>query len=78
MGTVKLYTTNGCTYCQRVKEFLTERDISYSEHNIEDDPDARLQMMEISRHNIVPTVVVGEEVVVGFDPRRLDRLLNLN
>jgi hypothetical protein len=47
MDTIILYTTHGCTYCQRVKEFLSERDVGYSEHNIEDDPDARREMMEI-------------------------------
>ncbi len=58
-----------------MKEFLSERDVQYSEYNVEDDPQARVRMMEISGHNTVPTIVVGEEAVVGFDPRRLDRLL---
>ena len=76
MPTVILYSTHGCTYCQRLKEFLSERNVNYSEYNIEDDPAARRRMVEISRHNTVPTVVVGDEVVVGFDPKRLDKLLN--
>jgi glutaredoxin len=59
-----------------VKEFLSERNVDYKEYNVEDDQEARRRMVEISRHTTVPTVVVGDEVVVGFDPQKLDKLLS--
>ncbi|MBS4022096.1 MAG: glutaredoxin family protein [Dethiobacter sp.] len=59
-----------------MKEFLSERNVDYKEYNVEDDQEARRRMVEISRHTTVPTVVVGDEVVVGFDPQKLDKLLS--
>jgi glutaredoxin len=59
-----------------VKEFLSERNVDYVEYNVEDDLEARKRMMDISGHTTVPTTVVGQEVVVGFDPRKLDKLLH--
>lgn len=72
---VEIYTTHSCPYCQRVKEFLTEREVDYVEYNVEDDFEARKRMVELSRHTTVPTIVVGEDVVVGFDPKRLAKLV---
>lgn len=75
MQEVELYSAHSCTYCLRVKEFLTERQVEYVEYNVEDDAEAMDRMMELSQHTTVPTIVVGEEVVVGFDPKRLGKLL---
>lgn len=50
--------------------------MDYVEYNVEDDLEARKRMMDISGHTTVPTTVVGQEVVVGFDPRKLDKLLH--
>ena len=75
MQDVQLYTTQSCTYCLRVKEFLSERQVDYVEYDVEDDVKARQRMMELSQHTTIPTIVVGDEVVVGFDPKRLGKLL---
>ncbi|EEG76912.1 glutaredoxin family protein [Dethiobacter alkaliphilus] len=75
MQDVELYTTHSCTYCLRVKEFLSERRVDFVEYNVEDDEEARERMVDLSSHTTVPTIVVGDEVVVGFDPKRLAKLL---
>ena len=75
MRQVELYTTHTWTYCLRVKEFLSEKNVDYVEYNVQDDMAARRRMVEISRHTTVPTIVVGDEVIVGFDAKRLDQLL---
>jgi glutaredoxin 3 len=75
MPNVELYTTHSCTYCLRIKELLAENNMDYVEYNVEDDPAARERMIRFSRHTIVPTVIVGDEVMVGFDPQRLRELL---
>lgn len=58
-----------------MKEFLSERNVDYVEYNVEDDARARARMIELSGHATVPMVMVGDEVVVGFDPQRLEKLL---
>ncbi|HHX74357.1 MAG TPA: glutaredoxin family protein [Firmicutes bacterium] len=63
-------------YCQRVKEFLSARQVSFREYNVEEDREAREEMLSVSRHAIIPTVVVDGEAVIGFDAEKLDRLLS--
>jgi glutaredoxin-like YruB-family protein len=75
MSSVELYATHACVYCQRIREALTERNVDFVEYNVEDDAGARERMIRLSRHTTVPTVVVGDEVMVGFDPERLRELL---
>lgn len=52
------------------KEFLSQHSIPFDEKNISTDDDA---LAELTKRNIrsVPTFLVGNEVVVGFDKNRL-------
>ena len=56
------------------KEFLSQSNIPFEERNISTDKDA---VMELSRRNIssVPTFLVGDAVVVGFDKNKLLSLM---
>lgn len=76
---VLFFTQPGCMSCELMRVFLEAREITYEEHDITLDLDARRSMMEQYESGETPTLVVlsGEvsEVVVGFDPERLDQLL---
>lgn len=60
--------------------FLEAREIAFEELDISTDPEARRTMTEVHGSGETPTLVIynGEvgEVVVGFDPVRLDQLLD--
>ncbi len=75
-----LFTQPGCLSCDLVKFFLEAKEIAFEEHDISVDSEARRQMTELHGSRETPTlvIVVGEvqEVVVGFDPVRLDELLD--
>ncbi|HWL35106.1 MAG TPA: mycoredoxin [Frankiaceae bacterium] len=52
-----MFTTTWCGYCVRLKRFLDRESISYSEVNIEDDPDAAAFVMSVNGGNrTVPTL----------------------
>lgn len=52
-----MFTTTWCGYCVRLKRFLDRESISYSEVNIEDDPDAAAFVMSVNDGNrTVPTL----------------------
>jgi len=63
-----------------MKVFLEAKQIAFEERDISADSEARRAMMERHGSRETPTVVVitgeAEEVVVGFDPVRLDQLLD--
>ncbi|MGX2994672.1 glutaredoxin family protein [Streptomyces sp. JNUCC 64] len=59
-GTVTMYSTTWCGYCQRLKSQLDREGIGYHEINIEQDPESAKFVEEANGGNqTVPTVVVG-------------------
>jgi glutaredoxin len=79
MPKILVFTQPGCFSCELLKVYLEAHGMSYDERDISVDPAARVEMLEKLDSNTTPTLVVfsGDqaEVVVGFDPERLDQLL---
>lgn len=64
---VIIYTKPGCPYCAAAKKDMDERGIEYEEISIENNPTALGEVMRFSDgKGIVPVLIVGEEVKVGF------------
>lgn len=74
---VTIYTTPTCHFCQMSKEFFKEHGITYTEHNVAADVGLRQEMIEKSGQMGVPVIAVGDELVVGFDKKRLSELLGI-
>ncbi|RKE21032.1 mycoredoxin [Streptomyces sp. TLI_171] len=68
-GTVTMYSTTWCGYCNRLKSQLDREGIAYKEINIEQDPASASYVESVNGGNqTVPTVVVvsaaGEQSVM--------------
>ncbi|MEV6207505.1 mycoredoxin [Kitasatospora sp. NPDC051914] len=69
-GTVTMYSTTWCGYCNRLKSQLEREGIAYTEVNIELDPASASFVESVNNGNqTVPTVLVspksgGEDVVM--------------
>jgi glutaredoxin len=61
--------------CEAVKLFLKHRRARFEERSVFSDDTAVRELEEKYRSQSLPTVVIGEEVVIGFDPERIDQLL---
>lgn len=76
---VVMFTQPGCLSCELMRVYFEAREIAIEEHDITSDPEARRLMTEEYDSTETPTIVFvsGEsaEVIVGFDPERLDQLL---
>jgi glutaredoxin-like YruB-family protein len=73
---VVVYTTPTCPYCKRAKDYLTQKGIDYVEYNVALDRDKAQEMIQKSGQMGVPVIVIGDEVVVGFNQVLLDKLLS--
>lgn len=60
-----------------MKEFLSDHGIAYTAYNVAEDPAALDALAARTGQRATPVVVVGDEVVIGFDRGRLQRLLHL-
>ncbi len=64
---VTIYTKPGCPFCAAAKQDLEERGITYKELSADDDPKIAQEIMRLSGgEGIVPILVIGDEVKVGF------------
>jgi len=64
---VTIYTRPGCPFCAEAKQDLEERGVPYTEMSIEGNPKVAEEVMRLSNgKGIVPIMVIGEEVKVGF------------
>ncbi len=64
-------------FCDRVKEFLSQKQVEFTERNIAADPAAQAELEKLG-YMTTPVTLVDGEVVVGFDRARLERLLEIN
>ena len=62
-----IYTKPGCPYCAAAKKDLEERGVKYQEISTDDNPQVVEEIRRLSKGSgIVPVIVTGEEVKVGF------------
>jgi len=71
---VLIFTQPDCPPCFVVKTLLECMGVDFEERDISRDQSAVEELMSYGSHS-TPTVVVGEEVLVGFNPERLDKML---
>jgi len=72
-----IYTQNDCPPCKIVKMFLNEYKIDFVEKNITQDQKARDELTKVYGAFSTPTVVVNDEVIIGFDLKRLAKVLKI-
>jgi len=77
MKTIKVYSTNTCPYCTMAKDFLKDNKVEFENINVSDDREAAQEMVEKSGQMGVPVIIIGEEVIVGFDKEKIKEVLNL-
>lgn len=74
---VKIYSTPSCIYCNMVKDWFKENKIEYEEFNVAEDEKKRKEMIEKTGHMAVPVIEIGDEIILGFDQKRLSELLKI-
>ncbi|MBW2995547.1 glutaredoxin family protein [Candidatus Woesearchaeota archaeon] len=74
---VKIYSTPTCPYCTMAKEFLKENKIEFEDIDVAANQEAAKEMVEKSGQMGVPVIIVGDEIIVGFDKEKLKKALKL-
>jgi len=77
MPNITIYSTPTCHFCHMAKNFFKENNVAYTEHNVASDLEKRKEMMEKSGQMGVPVIIIGQELVVGFNQPKIAKLLNL-
>lgn len=75
MKKIILYSTSACPHCKTAKAFLMEKGYDFIEKNAQLDPAVAQEMRQMKMMG-VPSFLIGDEVIVGFDPKRIEALLD--
>jgi glutaredoxin len=81
-GTALIYTRSGCPFCHQAKEYLTARGVAVEERDISADPVARRELAALyetrltGEKPLVPVILLGSRIVVGFDNEELAEALS--
>ncbi|MBU2103232.1 MAG: glutaredoxin family protein [Candidatus Omnitrophota bacterium] len=74
---IKIYSTPTCPYCKMVKNYLSSKGIPYTDYDVSVNQVALEEMTKQTGQMGVPVVVIGDQVIIGFDQARIDALLKL-
>ena len=64
---VTMYVSDWCPYCQRAKSLLQQKQLVFSEINVEEDEKFREEMIARSNRRTVPQIFIGDKHVGGCD-----------
>ncbi|WP_082235578.1 glutaredoxin family protein [Halobacillus massiliensis] len=73
---VVVYTSNGCSQCEKVIGKLSEWDIDFEEKNISEN---KTYFKELQRQNVygTPATFIDDEKVLGYQERKLKRIFGI-
>jgi len=58
-----------------VRSYLSERGIEFEDRDIRTSPQFVQDLVGKYNSRATPTVVIGEQVIIGFDPERIEQAL---
>ncbi|MBE6071681.1 MAG: NrdH-redoxin [Clostridium butyricum] len=64
---IKVYTTNSCPWCVKVKNYLKSQNLDFQEFNVQEDMLAREEMINKSHQMSVPVLDINDTIIIGFD-----------
>ncbi|MCX6752757.1 MAG: NrdH-redoxin [Candidatus Nomurabacteria bacterium] len=77
MKEVKIYSTPTCHFCHLAKDFFKANNIAYTEYDVAADMEKRKELVEKSGQMGVPVIIIGEDLVVGFNKPKVAELLGV-
>jgi len=79
---VKVFALSSCPYCRMTRKYLDDNDVAYDAVEVDtlegqERTDSVDEVKRLSGGASFPVVVIGDEVIVGFNKKRIKELLNL-
>ncbi|ENZ00803.1 glutaredoxin family protein [Clostridium thermobutyricum] len=73
---VKVYTTESCPWCVKAKNYLKSKGVEFTELNVQEDMEAREEMVRGTKQMGVPVLDINGKFIVGFDKPKIDEALS--
>ena len=77
MQHVDIYSTPSCHFCHMAKEFFKEKNVPFTDFNVAEDQAKRQEMVDKSGQMGVPVIIIGNDLIVGFNKPLISKLLGI-
>ncbi|MCX6755536.1 MAG: NrdH-redoxin [Candidatus Nomurabacteria bacterium] len=77
MKNVTIYSTPTCHFCHLAKDFFKANNVAYTEYDVAADMEKRKEVVEKSGQMGVPVIIIGEDLIVGFNKPKVAELLGI-
>ena len=79
---VKLYALSTCPYCRMTRKYLEDNEVAFDVTEVDllvgqERADAIAEVKELSGGTSFPVVVIDDEVIVGFNKKKIKEMLAL-
>ncbi|MDO5115122.1 MAG: glutaredoxin family protein [Synergistaceae bacterium] len=75
---VRVYTTQTCPWCTKVKEYLDKLKVAYTTVDVSADRAAAMELVKKTKQMGVPVTTIGDKFIVGYNPGELEAVLKEN
>ena len=77
MKNVTIYSTPTCHFCHMAKDFFKANNVAYTENDVASNLEKRKEMIEKSGQMGVPVILIGDDLIVGFNKPKIAQLLGI-
>lgn len=68
MAKIEIYSGDYCPYCMRAKALLKQRELKFTEYNVQSQPERRVEMAERAPGvRTIPQIFINDRHVGGCD-----------
>lgn len=72
---IKVYSSDSCGYCQKLKAYLDSRNINYTVIDVNASEDNAYELIRLTGQSAIPVTIIGDETIIGFDKQAIDKAL---
>ncbi len=72
---IKIYSSDNCVYCDKVKAYFDSLGIDYQVVDVDKSEDNAYELIRLTNQSSIPVTLIGEHTIIGFDKEKIDKAL---
>ncbi len=72
---IKIYTSQTCPWCKKLKEWLKKKRLPFEDHDVTENETDRDEVINKTGQMAVPLIIIDEEMMIGFDEKKLEEIV---
>jgi glutaredoxin len=70
---ITMYSTSWCGVCKQARAYMLQRQIRFTEFDVDRDTAANAKQHVLNPRGSVPTITVDDQLLIGFSPESLEK-----